>query len=143
MKKCIKCKKTKPLKEFSFRSLKTGKRYSYCRDCKRIENQKHYCKNREVYNKRAKTWKRDRIKEVRNQIWKYLDDHPCVGCGETDHVVLEFDHICHKKDKVSDICKMVRSCKSWSEVHEEIKKCEVRCANCHRRRTAKQCNWYT
>lgn len=32
---------------------------------------------------------------------------------------------------------------SWDEILDEIKKCEVVCANCHRIRTAKQFNWYS
>ena len=30
----------------------------------------------------------------------------------------------------------------WKTVLEEINKCEVRCANCHRQKTAKDENWY-
>jgi hypothetical protein len=31
--------------------------------------------------------------------------------------------------------------KPWSRVLLEIEKCDVRCANCHRRRTAQQYGW--
>jgi hypothetical protein len=29
-----------------------------------------------------------------------------------------------------------------NQVKNEIEKCDVRCANCHRRKTAKDFNWY-
>jgi hypothetical protein len=33
--------------------------------------------------------------------------------------------------------------KSWDIIQEEINKCEVVCANCHKRRSAKRMgNWY-
>jgi hypothetical protein len=53
-------------------------------------------------------------------------------CGETDPLVLEFDHL---GDKSFNIAKGIRD-HSWQSVLDEIRKCEVVCANCHRRRTA-------
>lgn len=29
----------------------------------------------------------------------------------------------------------------WNKILSEIEKCDVRCANCHKRRTARQFNW--
>ena len=37
---------------------------------------------------------------------------------------------------------MVSSILSWDTIMKEVAKCEVRCANCHRRRTAKQRGYY-
>ena len=74
----------------------------------------------------------------RRFILEYLKLHPGVDCGETDPVVLEFDHIKNKKKIISD---MVTN-HSLDKIKEELLKCEVRCANCHRRKTAKDYNWY-
>jgi hypothetical protein len=55
-----------------------------------------------------------------------------TNCGETDPIVLEFDHL---RDKKFNIGKAWRG-HEWQSVLDEIAKCEVVCANCHRRRTA-------
>ena len=70
---------------------------------------------------------------VRNKLAKavYLLDHPCVDCGEFDPLVLEFDHIRKKRKTISSL---VRSCTGWEKILKEIARCEVRCANCHRRK---------
>jgi hypothetical protein len=60
-------------------------------------------------------------------------------CGEKNPVVLEFDHI---QDKKCDISRMLANGLSIKTIKAEISKCEVRCANCHRRKTAKDYNWY-
>jgi hypothetical protein len=85
---------------------------------------------------------RQRRQEVteRNQrlVLEYLADHPCVDCGESDPIVLEFDHL---RDKRANISALTRNGESW-RLLEEIAKCEVRCANCHRRITAIRGGWY-
>ena len=62
----------------------------------------------------------------------------CADCGERDPVVLEFDHVDGKRATISAIVG------SWSRTRliAEMAKCEVRCANCHARRTAKQLRYY-
>ena len=63
-----------------------------------------------------------------------------MDCGESDSVVLEFDHV--TGDKRSSIANYVRSGRSWNLIVNEVQKCEVRCANCHRRVTAQRNgNW--
>jgi hypothetical protein len=63
---------------------------------------------------------------------EFFASHPCVDCGESDPVVLEFDHL---EDKSFNIAKGLRD-RSWAALVDEIAKCDVVCANCHRRRTA-------
>jgi 5-methylcytosine-specific restriction endonuclease McrA len=67
-------------------------------------------------------------------LLEYLAEHPCTDCGEDDPVTLEFDHL---EDKVFDISRGLRE-RPWKAVQDEIDKCEVVCANCHRRRTARR-----
>ncbi len=79
---------------------------------------------------------RDRVAAV---LLAYFATHPCVDCGTTDVTVLEFDH----RDgaiKVATINELLRDSR-LRELDAEIAKCDVRCANCHRRRTARQFNW--
>jgi hypothetical protein len=68
--------------------------------------------------------------------YEYLLQHPCVDCGEADPVVLEFDHV--NGDKDGNIGNMIGSGRTWRRLLIEIDKCEVRCANCHRRATARR-----
>jgi hypothetical protein len=69
-----------------------------------------------------------------------LLSHPCVDCGEADPIVLDFDHVTGKKRKgVSDLAGQGFNIEA---LKAEIAKCVVRCANCHRRRTAKQLGHY-
>jgi hypothetical protein len=65
---------------------------------------------------------------------EFFRTRPCVDCGESDPLVLEFDH---RSDKIFNISKGIRD-HSWASVLDEIAKCDVVCANCHRRRTARR-----
>lgn len=59
----------------------------------------------------------------------------CVDCGETDMVVLDFDHVGPKRGHVTA---MALDEFSIAALDQEISACEIRCANCHRRRTIRR-----
>jgi hypothetical protein len=73
---------------------------------------------------------------VQKALVAYLKEHPCVDCGETDIVVLDFDHVRGKK--LADVSDMKNRGYKLETIMREIEKCDVVCANDHRRRTAKR-----
>lgn len=77
----------------------------------------------------------------RIKLFDYLITHPCVDCGETNPVVLDFDHR-NPTEKEFGIGGAGLLFRSWQKVFVEIEKCDVRCANCHRIKTAKEQSWY-
>lgn len=77
-----------------------------------------------------------RVRKAEKRL-AYLKEHPCVDCGEADPVVLDFDHK-DKKTKTASISKLMYGHRKWESILPEVRKCVVRCANCHRRRTRTQ-----
>jgi hypothetical protein len=80
--------------------------------------------------------KQNAIAAAKAYVRQHLLTHPCVDCGEHDPVVLEFDHVTGQK--VRDVGSMARAGWNLAAIQAEIAKCEVRCANCHRRITARR-----
>ena len=73
-------------------------------------------------------------------VLAYLREHPCVDCSEADPVVLDFDHV--RGVKKMNVKRMLAGTYSLKRVFDEIAKCEVRCANCHRRVTAARSGFF-
>lgn len=93
---------------------------SYYKDIERRQQTVRRCKER------SKT-------RLQQYVLDYLKSHPCVDCGETDPVVLDFDHR-NPEEKTSAVSRIVSDRGALSRLEEEISKCDVRCANCHRKR---------
>lgn len=99
-----------------------------------------YERNREKRVAQVAARRKRKQAEARVFTINYLVIHPCIDCGETDIVVLEFDHVRGVKKK--GLAAMVSEGYALKSIQEEIDKCEVVCANCHRRRTARQGGYY-
>lgn len=141
MKTCTKCKQEKEVECFCFKNKNQGTRQSWCRDCRSEQHKKYYPKHALKYKTRAKVLQRKYERRNRTKVLEYLRDHPCIDCGENDVIVLQFDHI-DPQTKIANVSNMVNAY-SWEKIRSEIKKCEVRCSNCHVRKTSKQFGWYS
>lgn len=140
-KKCNVCKIEKILDEFHWKNKIKKIKNCTCKDCRKIIIRDHYQKNKQSYIKKAEKSKKIFFKNVRDFLFEYFNNNPCVDCGETDIRVLEFDHV--RGIKENSICTMIRSQKSLKTIKKEIEKCEVRCANCHRKKTVEEFGWWS
>jgi hypothetical protein len=132
--RCGRCNKVKPLGDFNWRRKGRGQRDNLCRDCRSAYKREHYLANRQRYIDQARERKQLLALERTTYLIEYFRTHPCVDCGETDAVVLEFDHL---RDKLFDVAQSLPY-RGWQSILDEIAKCEVVCANCHKRRTARR-----
>lgn len=136
---CSKCKLDKEHTEFNFKDKAKGTKQTTCRGCASIDKRNHYERNKATYKSRA--IKSKKALSLRNKlyVYRYLKERSCIDCGENDPVVLEFDHV--SGEKVKAISSMMLDAVSLARLEAELSKCVVRCANCHRRKTAKELNW--
>ncbi len=89
----------------------------------------HYDKKPEVKEKR-KLLRQQRCKRNKDYILSIIT--PCISCGESDPVVIDFHHLNENK-KEHGISKLVQSSGSISKIKSEIDKCVCLCSNCHRK----------
>lgn len=139
MKTCYKCKEEKPLGDFHKNKRKSDGYQNYCKACAKIRNRAYYLSTPHRNPQRRAS--RDRARNTaREYVWQYLLDNPCVDCGYTNPIALEFDHVRGKK--IAAIAVMVTRGLGLITIKEEIAKCEVRCANCHRIVTSNRAGWW-
>lgn len=130
---CTKCKQERNIEEFNKDKYSKDGHFCWCKICTRADDKREYAVNKEKWNKLIK------IKEIKFKLFlfDYFKTHPCVDCGETNPLVLEFDHLKDKKYGVAGLANH-----NPKIFQEEIKKCDVRCRNCHRRKTQVSLNSY-
>jgi hypothetical protein len=133
-KRCCRCGQVKPVDDFAWRRKARDQRDTFCRPCRSAYGKEHYAANRQRYIDQAAVVKKRLRLERTKLLVEYFESHPCTDCGEQDPVVLEFDHL---RDKAFAIGPRICSA-GWAAILAEIEKCEVVCANCHRRRTARR-----
>lgn len=131
LKWCGYCAQDLPLHEYARHRQGTQ---SKCRACQRSYSRDHYRQNRAAYIARVRVRNRALLEANMARVVTYLRDHPCVDCGEINPVVLQFDHV--RGTKAANVAQLIRDTVSWGRIEDEIRKCEVRCVNCHFRRTA-------
>lgn len=94
-------------------------------------------KSKEKWNE----WNRNRHKQNKEELVK-LKSNPCVDCsGIFPHYIMEFDHVPERGPKKANIGTLSGSRKMTAKsIKEELQKCDLVCANCHKIRTFKRNN---
>jgi hypothetical protein len=125
---CSKCRLVKPIEQFNFRYKARGIRHGYCKDCGKDLTRSHYKRTKAQYLKRnIASFAR------RRQIVIEAKQKPCADCGiQYPYYVMDFDHREGETKKFS-LYKIHGA--TTKHILEEIAKCDVVCANCHRQRT--------
>jgi hypothetical protein len=137
---CPKCDKDKSLEDdfYKNKSKKDGHQ-AICKKCVGKNLNRYYVKNKAKLKASIEVSRLKRAAENKQFVLDYLKEHPCLDCGEPDPVVLEFDHIGKKN---IGIAAMINRGNSLDAIQAEIALCQVRCANCHRRKTAKDKGYF-
>lgn len=134
VKRCPKCHLVKDASEFPRREPGRQSPSAYCKPCQNIYSRAHYQKYKGEHNaRRSENTRRYRLRNQR-YVANVLARASCVDCGETNPIVLEFDHV--RATKKYDVSKMTYIGVSIAAIELELAKCVIRCANCHRIKTA-------
>ena len=138
--KCNHCGLYKNEEEFNWRYKTLGVRNKACKECQHAFNKGYYEGDaKDIHLQKVKERTGAAREVAREFVYQYLLTHPCQTCGESDPRVLEFHHI-GNKDK--EITRLISGGWSVRRIQEEINKCTVLCANCHRRLTTQDRGWF-
>lgn len=126
--RCARCQQWKP--ESEFHNSRDGE-FTYCRECRNAYDRLYYAdRGGPARRARRRAW----LDEARRWMNSLKSGIPCVDCGELFPVfVMHWDHL-PEFEKLGDIGALIGRRKR-EIVLEELKKCELVCANCHVMRT--------
>lgn len=109
-----------------------------CSSCKVYkEETEFYWKDKAhtILNSKCKICSNARMNELRRERYQLIQDYKsgygCAICGDKRHWVLDLHHR-NGDEKERAISDMLRKNMSWETIEQELQKCEVYCANCHR-----------
>ena len=130
-KTCSQCKVGKPISEFNFKNTAAGVHQSYCKECGKRLTRSHYRNNKRQYlDRNVRSYMK------RRELVRQLKSCPCADCGvQYPYYVMDFDHR-EGETKEYQLNRIDRM--TTRAILNEIKKCDVVCANCHRVRTYKR-----
>lgn len=91
-------------------------------------NREYYLRRKEKGSKAA--YMREFYAKRKERLAELKRDRACLRCGFSDPCALDFHHRDPKEKsfKIADRAWNV----SWERLLEEVEKCDILCANCHR-----------
>lgn len=129
MKKCTICKQDKDESEFNKNKTRKDGLNTLCKECSRKNSHKYYNDNLKYHKKQV----RKRILSQRKLAADFVNklrSQGCSLCTEKEACCIDFHHV---KNKSYLISRLLQSNPSEKIVMEEINKCILLCANCHRK----------
>lgn len=94
----------------------------------RAASKRHYEANKASYLSKNKKYRTS----IQDYVRKIKESTSCIDCKQFfPYYVMDFDHL---KNKISNVSFLAATGRI-AAVKKEIEKCEIVCANCHRRRT--------
>jgi hypothetical protein len=131
---CRRCSKRRQKKfYYASKQFKDGLD-NWCKVCKNDAHVKWRTANRGKYRGYMSTNRSKRALPYVKFLVEYLEAHPCVDCTESNVLVLQFDHVRGVKSFELGVMSVLVA-KTLVEVAREVRKCDVRCANCHQLRS--------
>ena len=141
-KNCNHCGLYKDEEELNWKFKSLGVRHKTCRECVHGFNKKYFeGPAKERHLQQVNERKQEAREFAREYVINYLLTHLCEECGESDIRVLEFHHR-NGSEKEKAVAALVSSGYSVARIQEEINRCRVLCANCHRKVTVEERGWF-
>ncbi len=134
---CTRCKKNRNPGSFHFKNKAAGVKNSWCKFCMQEHSRTHYADNPERYKKRARAHQL-RCRALVKALVEQAKNKPCADCKQLfPACVMDFDHLDaeQKTMTIGSISHRTHTLAAVERVRQEILKCDVVCANCHRIRT--------
>lgn len=131
MKRCSTCQIYRPIEMFNRK--RGSEKEARCKKCKSDIHRTWYKDNRTARREQIRVSKKAWYRET-SLLIQGLKSVPCADCNQRyHHYVMDFDHVrgTKKFGVATGKARMI----SRSVILDEIAKCEVVCANCHRVRT--------
>ena len=124
MKRCSLCGKMLAESKFSKNASEKSGLECQCRECR--------AKSRKAYRDAAKRYKKVHKLDSASMVSEYKSASGCIICGEEDPLVLVFHHR-EPANKTNAVSQGVKRGWSRKKLLLEMLKCDVLCANCHKK----------
>lgn len=125
---CTTCKTEKSIDDFLWKNKSKNLKHSSCRECYKDIRKRTYDKNSQYYkdkNVRRRTEHAKKYEQYKNSL-------SCLVCGENEPSCLDFHHLDDSKKDFS-VATRKYSTGNFEVTKNEMEKCVVLCANCHRK----------
>lgn len=121
-KNCAKCKQDKQFSEFHRHNKYPDKLFRICKLCRKEQDRNYYLSS----DKKSKLLIKN--KKFRKEVFDLKKKTKCLICQEDDPFCLDYHHL---RDKIMEVARCMLY--GRKRTMDEISKCVLLCANCHRK----------